>query len=118
MDKKNRAVITKRQSQVLDDLFSGEMNEEEVIARHKLGMATYQKWMSQEHYVEQFEFRLQSARRHGQLIIAKFIPTAAYKLVKLTDSDKEETSRKACLDILSLPFENRSPEKENDTKMI
>ena len=34
------------------------------------------------------------------------MPLAAAKLVKLTEGDKEETARKACLDIISLPMAN------------
>ncbi|RKY23980.1 MAG: hypothetical protein DRP62_04830, partial [Planctomycetota bacterium] len=41
--------------------------------------------------------------RQSAALIARYAPLAAAKLVQLTGSEKEETARKACLDIISLP---------------
>ncbi|MHC4585777.1 MAG: hypothetical protein ACYS3N_14705 [Planctomycetota bacterium] len=35
---------------------------------------------------------------------ARYAPVAAAKLIQLTESDKPETARKACLDIISMPI--------------
>ena len=44
-----------------------------------------------------------SAHRQSAALIAKYTPHAAAKLVQLTGSEKVETARKACVDIISLP---------------
>ena len=104
MVRKKKNDLTPRQLAVLDDLFSGQMSEVEVLKKHNISLKVYQKWIGQEQFSGQFSFRIDSARRQGKLIVARFIPAAAAKLVELTGSDKEETSRKACLDIMSIPF--------------
>ncbi|GAG42391.1 unnamed protein product, partial [marine sediment metagenome] len=40
-------------------------------------------------------------------------PAAAAKLVALTESGKEETARKACLDIISLPVSFGQSERQD-----
>lgn len=105
--------LTKRQTAVLDDLFSGQMDEEHMLQKHKLSLKVYQRWLSQKQFAENFAFRIQASRRQGQLIVAKFIPAAAAKLVELTTSEKEETARKACLDIMSMPLTSEYTSTEN-----
>ena len=96
--------VTKRQAEVLDDLFGGEMSEVEVLAKHKVAMGTYRRWLECEVFVDEYDFRIESSRRQGQLIIARYVPAAAAKLVGLAGDDKGEVARKACLDVMSLPF--------------
>jgi hypothetical protein len=43
--------------------------------------------------------------------------TAAAKLVQLTASEKEETARKACLDIISLPNPYRAKVEEYERQL-
>jgi len=100
MSEKDRK-LTPRQLAVVDDLFEGGLDEAEVLAKHKVGTRLYRKWLADELFAGELRFRIDSARRTGELIIARYTPTAAVKLVGLIDSDKDETVRRACLDILS-----------------
>jgi len=95
--------LTKRQLAVIDDMFSGELDEQSVLAKHKVSRDVYDRWLADDSFAEQFSRRIASAHRQSELIIAKYAPLAAAKLVQLTESAKEETARKACLDIISLP---------------
>ena len=104
MAKYKKSDLTRKQRDVLDDMFSGAMSEEEVLERHKVSRLVYQRWLCQEKFAGQFSFCIDSARRQGRMIVARFIPVAAAKLVELTGSEKEETARKSCLDIMSMPF--------------
>jgi hypothetical protein len=94
--------ITKKQRDVIDDLFAGETNEQQILKKHKVDRRLYNKWLNCENFVAEFERRLQSARHQSDLIIARFASIAAVKLVQLTDSTNSETARKACLDIINL----------------
>ncbi|MCF7956024.1 MAG: hypothetical protein K9M75_09505 [Phycisphaerae bacterium] len=107
--------LNKKQLDVIDDLFECNGNESEVIKKHKVSIAIYRKWLADKNFTDELEFRLESARRQGNLIIAKFTPAAAVNLVRLTESDKEETSRKACLDVMSHPGEKNAPKKESES---
>ena len=102
--------LTPRQLAVVDDLFEGGLDEAGVLAKHKVSTRVYRKWLCSEHFLEELRFRIESAKRAGELIIARYTPVAAAKLVGLIDSDKAETVRRACLDIL-----NAGNEKEATT---
>ena len=107
--------LNKKQVAVIDDLFEHNGNESEVIKKHKISISVYRKWLADKNFTDELDFRLESARRQGNLIIAKFTPAAAVNLVKLTESEKEETSRKACLDVMSGPGEKNAPEEKNES---
>lgn len=95
--------FNKRQLAVIDDLFGGEMDEQAILDKYKVSRNLYNKWLADENFAEQFDARIACAHRQSELIIAKYAPLAAAKLVRLTESENQETARKACLDIISLP---------------
>jgi hypothetical protein len=101
MMSKKQKNLSKRQLAVIDELFAGGMDETEVLQRHKVSTRLYRRWLANELFAGELRFRIESARRTGELIIARYTPTAAVKLVGLIDSDKDETVRRACLDIIS-----------------
>jgi len=98
-----RQQLSKRQLAVIDDMFSGELDEQAVLAKHNVSRIVYDRWLADDNFTEQFEARIASAHRQSELIIARYAPLAAAKLVQLTASENQETARKACLDIISLP---------------
>ena len=87
----------------MEDLFGGELDEQEVLDKHKVSRNVYNKWLADGAFVDEFDRRVASVRRQGEFIIARYAPLAAAKLVQLTESKSQETARKACLDIISLP---------------
>ena len=95
--------LTKRQLAVLADLFAGELDEQAVLDKYKVSSKLYNRWLADEQFADEFDHRIASAYRQSEFIIARYAPLAAAKLVQLTESDKDETARKACLDIISLP---------------
>jgi len=98
----NAKKLTRRQRAVIEDLFTAEMDELEVLEKHDVKPALYSRWLADERFVEQFDRRLDQAYRSGRLTLARYASVAAAKLVALTDCKKEETARKACLDIITL----------------
>ncbi len=100
MSKKRQKYLGKRQLAVIDDLFAGEITEAQVLQKHRLSAGVFRKWLGDEDFAAELAFRIESARRQSRMIIARFAPTAAAKLVELTDCKKEETRRKACLDVI------------------
>jgi len=95
--------LTKRQLAVIEDLFAGELDEQAILDKHKISRNIYNRWLANERFTAQFNECIARAYRQSELIIARYAPLAAAKLVQLTESDKEETARKACLDIISFP---------------
>ena len=101
MAKKKR--LSKKQLAVIEEMFSGELDEQQVLDKHKVSRNVYNRWLADENFCAEFDRRIDSAKRQGELIIAKYASLAAAKLVQLTESKSQETARKACLDIISLP---------------
>jgi len=101
MKGKKQQRLSKRQLAVIEDLFGGSMEEPQVLEKHNVSTRLYRKWLANEVFADELKFRIESAKRTGELIIARYTPVAAAKLVGLIDSDKAETVRKACIDIIS-----------------
>ena len=94
--------LTRRQRAVIEDLFTTKMDEQKVLEKHHVSGALYSRWLADERFVEQFDRRIDQAYRSGHLTLARNASAAADKLVALTNCKKEETARKACLDIITL----------------
>jgi len=94
--------LNKRQLAVLDDLFTGELEEQKVLEKHHVSRSLFERWLADERLAEQFERRIAHAYRQSRVILASHAPKAAIKLAELTESKNQETARKACLDIIAL----------------
>ena len=101
--------LTKKQRDVIDDLFSGELDEQQIFEKHRINKRVYDKWLAEDNFADEFDRRIKSAHRRGELIIARFANVAAAKLVQLTESENQETSRKACLDVINYLRQKAEP---------
>ena len=119
-NKTSETRLKRRQLNVIDDLYEGKMSEAEILEKYNVSYAIYRRWLSMEAFSEEMEFRIGAARRQSQLIVAKYAPVVASKLIQLTESEKEETARKACLDILQMPamVSNQRKKTEVDSNEI
>ncbi|MHC4483077.1 MAG: hypothetical protein ACYSW4_05975 [Planctomycetota bacterium] len=98
-----RMRLSRKQLAVIDDLFAGELDEQAVLEKHKVKRHVLNRWLVKDAFAGEIERRLEWLDLQSELIIARYKSLAAAKLVQLTESEKEETARKACLDIISLP---------------
>lgn len=98
--------LTKCQQNFIDELFKSGSDEASVCAKNNISDTLYRRWLNQKAFTDELIFRGGCARRASRILLTQYLTVAAAKLVALTGSDKEETARRACLDILSL----------NDTK--
>jgi len=93
--------LSRKQLAVLDEIFLGELDEQQVLDKFKVKRSEYYRWLTDENFAEQFDRRIAAAYRQSSAIVARYATLAAAKLVNLTDSSSPETCRKACLDIIS-----------------
>ncbi len=105
------ARLTSKQIAVLNDIFLSELDEQSILDRHKISRNVYNKWLGEERFREEFDRRVESAYRQSEALIARYAGLAAAKLVQLTACEKEETARKACLDIMSLRRSSNGSDK-------
>jgi hypothetical protein len=105
---------------VLDDLFNSDLDEQGVLDKHKVRRSTYENWLADKLFTERFNRYVNSVRRRSELLMAKYSCLAAAKLVELTTSEKAETARKACLDIICQPkiaAETEKVEKDSNKQV-
>ncbi len=95
--------LSSNQLAVIDELFSGNFDEQAVLKKYKINRNTLNRWLADEFFDAELATRIASAHRQSEALIARYAPLAAAKLVQLTESEKEETARRACLDIITLP---------------
>jgi len=98
-----RKYLSQRQLTVLDDLFNSDLDEQAVLDKNKVRRSTYERWLADELFMERFQRYVNGLKRRNELLMAKCSCLATAKLIELTASDKAETARKACLDIISQP---------------
>ena len=108
--------ITRKQLAVIDDLFAGEFDEQQVFEKHRINKRVYDKWLTEENFAGEFDRRVKSAHRQSELIIARFATVAAAKLVQLTESENQETSRKACLDVINYLRQKTEPVSDDQSE--
>ena len=113
MSKKKKS-LAKKQRNLIEDLFTGDMNEFKVLKKHKITSTIYRRWLKDKLFVDEIKFRMESGRRQSELIIAMHAPIATSKLAALSEGPKEEVARKACLDIITLPSGVSQPKEEKD----
>lgn len=99
--------LSDKQLAVLKDIFGSALPEKKVLSKHGIRVTTYNRWLSQPYFAEEFEKRTNALNRRLLLYIAKNSFKAAEKLVELVESEKSETARKACLDIIGMLSNNK-----------
>ena len=102
-----RRYLTKKQLSMLN----GDLDEHEVLLKHKLSRNIYNKWLSEEGFAERFSHYINGLNRQSELLIARYATLAAVKLVDLTESENQETARKTCLDIISFSLAKKMVSK-------
>ncbi len=93
--------LTKKQLKIIDEWVKSGGDEIEISTKYGISYRQWVKWLNNKSFSREIAGRIELARRRSQLLMAKYIPLAAAKLVELCGSDKEETRRKACLDVLA-----------------
>jgi hypothetical protein len=108
---KRQKCLTKKQCDVIDDLFRSDLTEEEVLAEHGVSKSVYRRWLRDKVFHDEITFRIEAGKRLGELIIAVNAPIAASKLAKIANGKDGETTRKACLDIISTSLGTKKRQK-------
>ena len=108
--------LTSRQKAVLDDLFDCELGEADVLDRHKVETRTFYEWLGEDAFIAELERLAEAANRRAEILLAAYRPKVADRLIKLTEINKENVARQACLDILGFEgYEYEEEEREGPT---
>ena len=102
MKQRYRSHLSDKQRAVINDMSQNSIPEPEVLEKHNISPGRYRRWLKNGLFVQEIDDRIEAAMRQSKLVMAKWLPLVAGRLAQLTISEKDETARKACLDIISL----------------
>jgi len=94
--------LSQRQLAVIDDLFDGKLQEQAILKKHKLSRRLYNRWLADGGFNDHCDRRMAWEHRRCEFVLARYAQAAASNLVRLTECEKEEAARKACMDIISM----------------
>jgi hypothetical protein len=97
-----RKDLSEKKWAVLQDLFYSELDEIAVLKKHNVSRTTYERWLRQKLFSRQFRQYSASLARRTALAVAKAETEVAARLVEITRSQKEESARKACRQVLAI----------------
>jgi hypothetical protein len=99
--KRNYCRLGKRQLAVITDIFENALTEADALEKNRVTKWLYKKWLDNPFFIAEFDARFDQALRRSKFLIAHCLPLAVQRLVQLIVSEKDETARKACLDLIS-----------------
>jgi len=105
--------LRQKQLIVLDELFETGGNEATVLQRYDISRKLWQQWLGEKDFADEMAFRLDALKRQSGILISKYAPFAAAKLIELCGSENQETARKAALDIINLHRNQQQETSDN-----
>ena len=96
-----RGRLSEKQKAVINDLFENRLTELEALEKHGIPKYRYRKWLRKGLFTQEINDRIEAAIRQSGLVLSHWLPLASERLAQLTISEKDETARKACLDLIT-----------------
>ena len=100
--KRNYHRLGKRQRAVITDMFENGLTKSQALEKNKVPKWLFRKWQANDFFIEQSRERVREATQQSNIVVARIFPQAAKRLAELIISEKDETARKACLDLVTL----------------
>lgn len=85
----------------VDEIVKG-TDENEALEHHEIEPEVFDKLLNNPKFALEISNRIGLSIIRTKLLIAQYAQAATAKLISLTDCEKEETARKACLDVITL----------------
>jgi len=114
MKDKKQTGLSVRQKALIDELAAGTTDISAALQKHRISKQLYRQWLKLPEFAGELLFQRDCGFQQSRMILARFAPAAAARLVSLTESDKEETVRKACLDIITLSGKLELPGRDDE----
>jgi hypothetical protein len=112
--------LTQIQNEALDELFANGGDELAVLLKFDIQLEVWHEWLGDFYFSTEMDFRRQMLQRQADTMLAKFKPMALALLMSLCQSQNEEISRKACVELLYLKSQNeqKTPEPQEQHEDI
>jgi len=94
--------LTRKQLEFIDALLANECSEQKTLDDRGISMRLYRKWLQDMAFRAELEYRVNAGYRQSALLLAARAREAAEQLAKLATNGDGETTRKACMDIITM----------------
>ena len=114
-------MLTKKQKQVARAVFEGIEDEEKLAERFEMGIIQMSHLLANKYFQAELDRLCNQSSRQARCTIARYGPVAAMKLAVLLGSEKDDTARRAALDLIDRSDkqpEDRSEELEQKEPAI
>ena len=107
--------LSKKQFLAVNELFEQNGDEKKVLEKFNISVQHWLKWNSEPEFLNEIARKINNQELRTKIIVAKFKPLILSKLIKLSEDESSETSRKSCKDFLEIVFpkEELMPVAEN-----
>ena len=93
-------MLTRKQREVAAAVYEGRLSENELAERFGITVKQLRKLSQGQEFKQELARLCEAAERETRLIINRYGPIAAAKLVTLLDSEKDDTARRTALDMI------------------
>lgn len=94
--------FTKKQIKIIKKWINNESDEKELCKKYKISYKKWSTWINSKYVKDEIKGRVEAAKKSSELLMARYLPLATAKLIEQCNSENNETSRKACIQIISL----------------
>jgi len=93
-------MLTKKKKKVAQAVYEGRLSETEIAEQFKISPQLLGKWLQTETFQQELHRLCETSIHETRCIISRFGPTAALQLATLLSSEKDDTVRRAALDLV------------------
>lgn len=94
--------LNKKQQEIVMKWINNEADEKKLCKKYKISYKKWSRWISSKFAQEEIKGRTEAAKKGCEILMAKYLQLATAKLIEQCNSENNETSRKACLEIIAL----------------
>jgi hypothetical protein len=111
-------IVTNRQLLAIDELFASGGDKNAVLQKFSISPEKWKRWRTQQPFNRALEAKMKTLNQNGQMLLLQHSSWASARLLELCNSEKEEVSRKACLNVLQLNSETieKIPPQQDDAE--
>jgi len=93
-------MLNERQKEVAQALYEGRYSEAEVIEQFNLRPQLLRRWLVAPDFQKELQRLCEVSARETRFTICRYGPIAALRLAELIGSEKDDTARRAALDMI------------------
>lgn len=114
--RQTQELLRSRQRRLANNLFDLNLSCRQALKKSQVSERIFTAWLADNWFSDLVDKRSRAAVQISRMLLSRNAAKAAEQLTELMNSDKEETARKACLDVLTAANEININETGQDAE--